>query len=116
MEQRLRPQLTGFTAAQAFNTVAQLVLKLWQHVHRHMLPGTKHRVKSEPRYNSGSEVWLYLVFVAADISAVAQSDRASHHEQHIVQTVELVDQIASFWSFIVLFVFSSSLQVLGQQL
>lgn len=41
MEQRLSPQLTGFAAAQAFHTVTQLVLKLWQHVHRNVLPGTK---------------------------------------------------------------------------
>lgn len=58
---------------------------------------------------------LYLVFIAAYTSGVAQGDRTSDHEQYIVQTVEFVDQVAFFWSFIVLLIFSTSLQVLRQK-
>lgn len=58
---------------------------------------------------------LYLVFIAAYTSGVAQGNRTSDHEQHIVQTVEFIDQIAFFWSFIVLLIFSTSLQVLRQK-
>lgn len=113
MEQRLSPQLTRFAAAQAFHAVTQLVLELWQHVHRNVLPGRKQgSMLGFTNWMSTILERLYLVFTAAHTSGVAQSNRTAHHEQQIVQTVEFVDQIALFWSIIVLFIFSTSLQLL----
>lgn len=48
MEQCLSPELTGFTAAEAFHAVTQLVLQLWQHMYWNMLSGAIHRVKFKP--------------------------------------------------------------------
>lgn len=54
---------------------------------------------------------MHLVLNAVDIFFMGLRHRTADQEQQVLQTVKLVDQVALSWSFIVLFILSTSLQV-----
>lgn len=51
---------------------------------------------------------VHLVLVS-HFSGVGQRDGAAHHEQQVLQTVELVEQVALIGCFIIFLIFGTSL-------